>query len=207
MIIDDHTLIRETWCSFLATVENFKIVAQCGDGKLAAELAKDTRPDIVLLDINMLPLDGVKVLGMIRKLSPGSKIIIVSMHAEPAYAKKMLRLGAKGYVSKTSPRDELIDAINEVLKGNVYVCKEVNKILAAQLNKDNLGTPDINSLSQRELQVLGLLSEGRASKEIAAELGLSSKTIEVHRYNILKKMKLKNTVSLIQYINSNAVDI
>ena len=207
MIIDDHTLIRETWCSLLATVENFKIVAQSGDGNLAIELAKETRPDIVLLDINMLPLDGAKVLGMIRKLSPASKIIIVSMHAEPAYAKKMLRLGAKGYVSKTSTREELIDAINEVLKGNIYICKEVSRILAAQLNKDNQDTPDINSLSQRELQVLALLSDGGSSKDIASELGLSPKTIEVHRYNILKKMKSKSTVSLIQYINSNAVDI
>ena len=207
MIIDDHTLIRETWCSLLATVENFKIVAESGDGASSIELAKTTRPDIVLLDINMAPVDGVKVLGMIRKVSPASKIIVVSMHAEPAYAKKMLRLGAKGYVTKTSPRDELIETINEVTKGNIHVCQEVKKALAAQLVKDNDSIPDINSLSERELQVLALLSAGQSSKEIASELGIALKTVEVHRCHILGKMKSKNTTSLIRYINSNAVDL
>lgn len=207
MIIDDHTLIRETWRSLLTSVENIEIVAECGDGQLAIELAKNTRPQIVLLDINMLPMNGMEVLKMIRKVSPASKIIGVSMHSEPAYAKKLLRLGAKGYVTKTSPRQEMLDAISEVSKGKVYVCKEVREILSGQTGKDDLKVSDINSLSERELQVLGLISTGGSSKEIAAELGISLKTIEVHRHNILKKMKIKNTVSLIVHINSNGIEL
>lgn len=205
MIIDDHTLIRQTWHSLLTTVENFEIVAECGDGQLAIELAKNTRPNIVLLDINMAPVNGIEVLKMIRKLSPASKIIGVSMHSEPVYAKKLLRLGAKGYVTKNSPRQEMLDAISEVNKGNIYVCQEVKKILAEQMIKDKAA--DINSLSERQLEVLSLLSAGGSSKEIAAKLGLSIKTIEVHRHDILKKMKLKNTISLIQYVNSHAVEL
>jgi len=207
MIIDDHILIRETWRSFLTIVENIEIVAECGGGQLAIELAKNTRPDIVLLDINMLPMNGMEVLKMIRKLSPASKIIGISMHSEPAYAKKMLRLGAKGYVTKNSPRQEMLDAINEVNKGNIYVCQEIAKILSGETANDDSKVPDIKSLSERELQVLGLLSTGGTSKEIAVELGISFKTVEVHRHNILKKLKVKNTLSLVLYVNSNAVEL
>jgi DNA-binding NarL/FixJ family response regulator len=207
MIIDDHTLIRETWSYVLNTVPNFEIVAECGDGQLAIEMAKNTRPDIVLLDINMEPLNGFEVLKMIRKLSPASKIIGLSMRSEPAYAKKLLRLGAKGYVTKNSPRAEMLEAINEVSNGNIFVCQEVKKSLSESTIKDGPKDQGINSLSGRELQVLSLLSAGGTSKEIAAELGIAVKTIEVHRHNILSKLNLKNTLSLINFINSHAVDL
>jgi two-component system invasion response regulator UvrY len=183
------------------------VVAECGDGERAIELARDKRPDVVLLDINMAPMSGFDVLKMIRKYSPGSKIIGVSMHSQPAYAKKMLRLGAKGYVTKNSPRQEMLEAIAEVSKNHVYVCQEVKNILSDQmLNGDQLN-PDINNLSDREMQIVRALKEGLSSKEIASELSISLKTVEVHRHNILKKLKLKNTVSLINFINSQAFDI
>jgi DNA-binding NarL/FixJ family response regulator len=205
MIIDDHMLIRETWHSLLATEENLEIVAGSGDGQLAIELAKNMRPNIVLLDINMAPMNGMDVLKMIRKLSPASKIIIVTMHSEPAYIKKLLRLGAKGYVTKTSPRLEMLHAIREVNKGNIYICQEAKKNLTEPTIEDK--ESGLNSLSDRQFQVLGLLSVGRTSKEIAAELGISIRTVEVHRHDILKKMKLKNTISLIHYVNSQAVEL
>src|ERR1700754_1255703 len=202
MIVDDHTLIRETWSSLLKTVPNFEIVAECGDGRISIEMAKNIRPDIVLLDINMEPVNGFEVLKMIRKLSPASKIIGLSMRSEPAYAKKLLRLGAKGYITKNSPRTEMLEAINEVTNGKVFVCQEVKKSLSELTVKDGSKDQGINSLSERELQVLGLLSAGGSSKEIAAELGIAVKTIEVHRHNILSKLNLKNTLSLKNYIDS-----
>jgi two-component system invasion response regulator UvrY len=207
MIVDDHTLIRETWSSLLNTVPNFEIVAECGDGQLAIEMAKNIRPDIVLLDINMEPVNGFEVLKMIRKLSPASKIIGLSMRSEPAYAKKLLRLGAKGYVTKNSPRAEMLEAINEVINGNIFVCQEVKKSLSGLTVKDGPKDQGVNSLSGRELQVLGLLSAGGSTKDIAAELEIAVKTVEVHRHNILSKLKVKNTLSLINYINSHAVDL
>jgi two-component system invasion response regulator UvrY len=207
MIVDDHTLIRETWSFLLGKNENFDVVAECGDGERAIELARDKRPDVVLLDINMAPMSGFDVLKMIRKYSPGSKIIGVSMHSQPAYAKKMLRLGAKGYVTKNSPRQEMLTAIAEVSKNQVYVCQEVKNILSDQMLNGDQGNPDINNLSDREMQIVRALKEGLSSKEIASELNISLKTVEVHRHNILKKLKLKNTVSLINFINSQAFDI
>src|SRR6478735_1211032 len=133
MIVDDHTLIRETWSFLLGRNENFDVISEVGDGQQAIEIARDKRPNIVLLDINMAPMNGFDVLKMIRKLSPGSKVIAVSMHSQPAYAKKMLRLGAKGYVTKNSPRQEMLDAINEVYAGNMYICQEVKNILSDQM--------------------------------------------------------------------------
>ncbi|HTI93196.1 MAG TPA: response regulator transcription factor [Puia sp.] len=207
MIVDDHTLIRETWSSLLSTVPNLEIVAECGDGRLAIEMAKNIRPNIVLLDINMEPVNGFEVLKMIRKFSPASKIIGLSMRSEPAYAKKLLRLGAKGYVTKNSARSEMLEAINEVSNGKIFVCQEVKKLLSEITVKDNSKAQGINSLSDRELQVLGLLSAGESSKEIAAALGIAVKTIEVHRHNILSKLNLKNMLSLKNYIDSHAVDL
>ncbi|HWB94311.1 MAG TPA: response regulator transcription factor [Puia sp.] len=207
MIVDDHTLIRETWSFLLGKNENFDVVAECGDGERAVELARDKRPDVVLLDINMAPMSGFDVLKMIRKYSPGSKIIGVSMHSQPAYAKKMLRLGAKGYVTKNSPRQEMLEAISEVSNNHVYICQEVKNILSDQLLNQDQVNPDINNLSDREMQIVRALKEGLSSKEIASDLNISLKTVEVHRHNILKKLKLKNTVSLINFINSQAFDI
>jgi len=207
MIVDDHTLIRETWSFLLGKNENFDVVAECGDGERAIELARDKRPDVVLLDINMAPMSGFDVLKMIRKYSPSSKIIGVSMHSQPAYAKKMLRLGAKGYVTKNSPRQEMLEAIAEVSKNQVYVCQEVKNILSDQMLNGDQVNPDINNLSDREMQIVRAMKEGLSSKEIASELNISLKTVEVHRHNILKKLKLKNTVSLINFINSQAFDI
>ena len=207
MIVDDHTLIRETWSFLLGKNENFDVVAECGDGERAIELARDKRPDVVLLDINMAPMSGFDVLKMIRKYSPGSKIIGVSMHSQPAYAKKMLRLGAKGYVTKNSPRQEMLEAISEVSQNHVYICQEVKNILSDQLLNQDQANPDINNLSDREMQIVRALKEGLSSKEIASDLSISLKTVEVHRHNILKKLKLKNTVSLINFINSQAFDI
>jgi len=207
MIVDDHTLIRETWSFLLGKNENFEVVAECGDGERAIELARDKRPDIVLLDINMAPMNGFDVLKMIRKFSPGSRIIGVSMHSQPAYAKKMLRLGAKGYVTKNSPRQEMLEAIAEVSNNQIYICQEVKNILSEQMLNGDQMNPDINNLSDREMQIVRSLKEGLSSKEIASSLNISLKTVEVHRHNILKKLKLKNTVSLINFINSQAFDI
>jgi two-component system invasion response regulator UvrY len=206
MIVDDHTLIRETWQSFLATETNIKIVASCGDGQQAVDFAQKLRPDIVLLDVNMAPMNGMEVLKRIRKTAPLCRVIGLSMHSQPAYAKKLLRLGAKGYLTKNSPRQEMLNAINEVSKGNTYLCAEISKILSGQAEGDTAKIDNINSLTGRQLQVLGLLSGGSSSKEIAEELGISLKTVEAHRYEILKKMNLKNTSALVRHINSQGLE-
>ena len=205
MIVDDHTLIRETWSFLLGRNENFEVIAEVGDGQQAIDIARDKRPNIILLDINMTPLNGFDVLKMVRKQSPSSKVIAVSMHSQPAYAKKMLRMGAKGYVTKNSPRQEMLDAIMEVYNGSVYICQEVKNILSDQMLNEEDNSTGLNQLSEREIEVINQIRDGLSSKEIADRLTISIKTVEVHRHNILKKLKVKNTASLINYINSSGL--
>ena len=205
LIVDDHTLIRETWSFLLGRNENFEVIAEVGDGQKAIDIARDKRPNIVLLDINMTLLNGFDVLKMNRKQSPGSKVIAVSMHSQPAYAKKMLRMGAKGYVTKNSPRQEMLDAIIDVNNGNTYICQEVKNILSDQMLSEEDNTAGLNQLSEREIEVINQIRDGLSSKEIADRLAISIKTVEVHRHNILKKLKVKNTASLINYINSSGL--
>jgi DNA-binding NarL/FixJ family response regulator len=206
LIADDHKLIRDTWSFILNTDNRFKVVAECSNGEEAIEQAKQKRPQIVLMDINMTPVSGLEATRQIRKVSPGSKIIGVSMHSQPAYAKKMLQIGAKGYVTKNSSRDEMFKAIMEVYGGNRYICDEVKNIISEQIMDDN-PSQGINALSERELQIVKLIKEGFSSKEISAQLNISLKTVEVHRHNILKKLNLKNSAALVNYINTYAVDL
>jgi len=206
LIADDHKLIRDTWSFILNTDNRFKVVAECSNGEDAIEQAKQKRPQIVLMDINMTPVSGLEATRQIRKVSPGSKIIGVSMHSQPAYAKKMLQIGAKGYVTKNSSRDEMFKAIMEVHHGNRYICDEVKNIISEQIMDDS-PSQGINALSERELQIVKLIKEGFSSKEISGQLNISLKTVEVHRHNILKKLNLKNSAALVNYINTYAVDL
>ena len=178
-------------------------MAECSDAQEAVEVAKNKRPNVILMDINMTPFTGFEATEKIRKFSPGSRIIGLSMHSQPAYAKKMLQLGAKGYVTKNSSKDEMIKAILEVHKGNKFVCDEIKNIISDQLLTDENETPTINSLTEREIQIINYIKQGNSSKEIATALNISLKTVEVHRHNILKKLKLKNSAALVNFVNSS----
>lgn len=200
--MDDHKLIRDSWAFILNSDPRFQVVAETNSGEEAISIAKDIRPNIVLMDVNMSPVNGFDATKLIRKFSPGSKIIGITMHSMPAYARRMLQVGAMGYVTKNSSKDEMIAAIIEVHNGRKYICEEVKNILAQQeLEEDGTGDPDMNILSRRELEIVKLIREGASSKEIAASLDISLKTVEVHRYNVLKKLNLKNTASLVNFIN------
>lgn len=205
LLVDDHKLIRDSWAFILNSDPRFVVIAETDSGEEAIELAKEKKPDIILMDVNMTPLNGFEATKQIHKISPNSKIIGVSMHSMPAYAKRMLQLGAMGYVTKNSSRQEMIDAIIEVHKGKKYICEEVKNILAQQELDENSDGGDMNSLSRRELDIVKLLKEGLSSKEIAAQLNITLKTVEVHRYNILKKLKLKNTAALVNFINTKGL--
>ena len=207
LIADDHKLIRETWSYILNNDSRFEVIAECGDSEQAVEMSKIKRPQIVLMDINMMPISGFEATERIRKVSPLSKVIGVSMHSQPAYAKKMLQIGAKGYVTKNSSKEEMIKAIMEVHNGNKYVCEEIKNNISDQVLEENSDAPNVNALTEREIQIINLIKEGQSSKEIAAVLAISLKTVEVHRHNILKKLKLKNSASLVNFMNNSATYI
>jgi DNA-binding NarL/FixJ family response regulator len=207
LIADDHKLIRETWSFILNNDPRFIVVAECGDSEQAVEMAKSKKPQIVLMDINMLPISGFEATEKIRKVSPASRIIGISMHSQPAYAKKMLQIGARGYVTKNSSKEEMITAIMEVHNGNKYICDEIKNNISELVLEENKNVPNVNALTEREIQIINLIKEGQSSKEIAGSLNISLKTVEVHRHNILKKLKLKNSASLVNFINNIATSI
>jgi DNA-binding NarL/FixJ family response regulator len=205
LLVDDHKLIRESWSFILNSDPRFQVIGETSNAQDAIEFARERKPRIVLMDINMTPMNGFEATKMIRKYSPGSKVIGITMHSMPAYARRMLQMGAMGYVTKNSSRDELIEAIIQVNEGKKYVCEEVKNILAQQELGDDDAAPDMNQLSRREIDVVQLIREGLSSREIAEKLDISLKTVEVHRYNILRKLKLRNTAALVNFINTHGL--
>lgn len=203
LLVDDHKLIRDSWSFILNSDPRFIVIGETSSGEEAIEIAREKRPEIILMDVNMSPINGFDATKQIHKISPESKIIAVSMHTMPAYAKRMLQLGAMGYVTKNSSKEEMVTAIVEVNNGKKYICEEVKAILADQ--ELDVSSDEMNNLSRRELDIIKLIKEGLSSKEIALQLDISLKTVEVHRYNILKKLKLKNTAALVNYINTKGL--
>jgi len=207
IVVDDHQLVREMWRELFAKNTGIEVIGESGVFDEAIEMVKSKRPDIVLLDINLSQASGFDAVPLIRKFAPGTRVIAVSMHSQPAYAKKMLKLGAKGYVTKNSSREEMLKAITEVMNGRTYVCMEIRTIISEQMLTDEPAGPDVKDLSLREIEIIKLIKEGLSSKEIAAQLNISVRTAEVHRHNILKKLQLKNTAALINFINTTDLSL
>lgn len=207
IIIEDHKLIAEAWKSMLQLQDRFNVVGVYNNPVEGAEAVKQKRPNILLSDINMHPISGVEVTRLVRKYSPGTKIIAVSLLTQPAIVKKIIKAGASGYLTKSSDKKELYEAIDQVLSGHTYICEEVKNILA-QINLANdeiENKPDLNKLSDRELDIVRLLKNGSSSKEIAATLSLSVRTVDAYRYNILKKLNLKNATALVNLVNEEGI--
>ncbi|MEO6613799.1 MAG: response regulator transcription factor [Chitinophagaceae bacterium] len=202
VVVEDHQLVREMWVQLFTGKKEIEVVGETGGFEEAIEMIKTKRPDIVLLDINLPGASGLDAVPLIRKFAPGSRIIAVSMHNQPAYTKKMLQLGARGYVTKNSSHEEIFTAIDHVMAGKTYVCMEIKNILSEQALQNEPAGPNIKELSLREIEIIKLIKEGLSSKEIATLLNISIRTAEVHRHNILKKLGLKNTASLISFINT-----
>jgi DNA-binding NarL/FixJ family response regulator len=203
VIADDHKLFRDTLSDVLQSNPGFRVIAGCGNSEEVIETVRKEDPDIVLMDINMHPISGIETTEKITGFSKAG-IIGLSMHAHPSYAKKMMRAGASGYITKNSSSEEIFTAIAEVTKKNKYLCKETKTIISDELLDDHAGKPSLAMLTEREIEVVHFIREGYSSKEIAGTICLSLKTVEVHRYNILKKLRLKNASSLVNFLYSNA---
>jgi DNA-binding NarL/FixJ family response regulator len=204
LIADDHKLIRETWTYILNSDSRFKVIGTCSNSEDAVTFSKQKHPNVVLMDINMIPFSGIEATRQIKEVSPQSFVIGVTMHSQPSYAKKMLQQGARGYVTKNSSREEMFNAIVEVAKGNKYLCEEIKEIIA-ESKVDPATISALNSLTEREMDVVNLIVQGSLSKDISTKLNISIKTVEVHRHNIFKKLKLKNAIALIHFMNNSPI--
>jgi DNA-binding NarL/FixJ family response regulator len=165
LIAEDHQLIRESCTCILNDYPYFEVIAGCSDSEQAVEMAKQKRPDIVLMDISITPFNGFVATEKIRLVSPLSKIIGLSVHSMPAFAKKMFKCGAKGYMTKNSSIEEMHKAIIEVYNSNKYLCEEIKSVLSEEFSDDNISTINLGKLTYKEMQISQYASQGLRSKE------------------------------------------
>lgn len=204
LIVEDHTLVRENITLFLNLNEAFEVVGATGDGQEALELAKILLPEIILMDINLNGvISGLDATSMITAIVPEAKIIGLSMHNQPSYARTMMQKGAMGYITKSSSQNEIVDGILKVYSGSRFFCNEIRDNIADQMINPQGENNKMYSLSKRELEILKYIKDGDSSKDIADKLFISTRTAEVHRYNILKKLNLKNSTTLVNYLHQN----
>ena len=206
IIADDHLLIAETWATLINLDPDFEVIKVYDNTKSIIDEISQVRPDVAILDININPFSGIEATTMIKKLAPGTKIIGVSMHNQPSFAKKMIRNGAMGYVTKNSSKQEMYDAIRAVMNGEKFICSEIQRNITNQLlveKEDN----KLSKLTEREIEIIKLIKNGSTNKEIAETLFLSPRTVETHRARILKKLGLKNSLTLVKYFNESFLDL
>jgi DNA-binding NarL/FixJ family response regulator len=201
MLVDDHKMIRDGLKSLLLQHKNMEVVGEAADGQAAVQMAGKLAPDIVVIDIGMPELNGMEATRQITELRARTKIIGLSMHADRRYVARMLKAGASGYILKDSAFEELVLAIETVSKGKIYLSPQIAGTVVNEFKR--IVTDDDGSvftlLSEREREVLQQIAEGSSTKEIAAALGVSIKTIETHRRTIMGKLNLHSVAELTKY--------
>jgi DNA-binding NarL/FixJ family response regulator len=202
LLADDHTLILEGFRTILQPYH--EIVGAVTDGRALLNAALSLKPDLIVLDVTMPLLNGIDAARQIRKALPGVKFVFVTMHINPAYLRAALEVGASGYVLKSSAREEILQAIEEAMKGHLYVSAALS---SEQLKffRNPQKAAEALRLSAREREVLQLIAEGYAAKGIASVLNIATKTAEYHRDNLKKKLGLRSTAELTRYAISEGL--
>lgn len=204
-LVDDHLMMIDMWGTLLALDPNFEIVGHSLDGESAFEGIRTTLPNVVLMDITLPGMSGIELTKNIKEKLPNVKILGVSMHTNILLIKQILLNGASGYVSKTSSFEEMSNAIMAIQNGSRFICKDVKDYITNQVISEEETDPafKINQLTKRELEIVNMIKEGYSSKEIAEKLFISKRTVEVHRYNIFRKLDVNNITSLIKITNKS----
>ena len=204
LIVDDHPLIREGLKSIIDTVTVYEVVGQAGKARDAIQMVKKLKPDLVLLDLGLPDKSGLELSREIRKISPSTRIMIVSMHSKVDYIVKAFQAGATGYMTKESATERLLKGVELVLNGEYFMDGAVSHTVVKEL----MQTPEkemkitdagYETLTSREQEVMMLLAEGSSAKEAAGKLFISPKTVENHRTNIMSKLGLHSTLELVRY--------
>lgn len=195
LLVDDHRLVRAGLRRFLDDQPDMEVLAECESGEGAVEKARELLPDVVLMDINMPGIGGLEATRRVIQRSPDTKVIAVSMHIQEPYPSRILAAGAHGYISKDSTAEEVVTAVRRVFGGGHYVAPVVAGNLAASLVKGGNSSP-FDSLSQREMQVMLMLTQGHSTQLISEKLHLSPKTVSTYRYRLFDKLGVSNNVEL-----------
>ncbi|WP_343694840.1 response regulator transcription factor [Flavobacterium sp.] len=202
VLTDDHVFVRDGIKSLLENEANIEVVGEAIDGADALEVVAETKPDLLIADIRMPNMTGIELVEKLRSENNPVKIIMLSMHESEEYVLKSIKAGADGYLLKGSSKEEFLKALHSVSAGGKYFSGDISSILIGQLTnpsnslepKQNLG--DEMMITKREKEILTLLLSGKGNKEIAEALDISKRTAEVHRFNLMKKLKVKNLMEL-----------
>jgi len=200
MIAEDQAIILHSLMILLNSLQNIDVIGTALNGVDLLALLEKEKPDVILMDINMPKMNGIEATKIIDAKMPWVKVIALSMYDHPVYIKKMFKSGAKGFVSKNATKMELGKAIEMVYNGDIYISEEISRILLREYSNatDSDENADYTSLTSREIEIIQLLADGLYTKEIAEKLFISDKTVERHKTNILKKLKLRNTAQLVK---------
>ena len=198
LLADDHRLVAEGLKSLLSL--DFELVGVVEDGRALIEAARKLHPDVIVADISMPHLNGIDALVQLKQADERVRVVFLTMHPEVVYARRALAAGASGYVLKHSAPDELTAAIRAALEGKVYVTPALAKDLLRVATGDPAEARDpVAALTPRQREILQLLAEGRSAKEIGATLGVSARTVEFHKYQMMEKLELHTNAELIHF--------
>ena len=198
LLADDHRMVSEGLRHLLA--DDFDLVGMVEDGRALVAAAKKLQPDVIVADISMPHLNGIEAMVQLKKDNPDVKVVFLTMHQEPAYARRALEAGAAGFVLKHSAPAELVMAINAALKGQTFITPVLASEVLRQAQHELRDDEDIDQLlTPRQREILRLLAEGRSPKEIAGTLAISARTVEFHKYQMMETHGLHNNAELIHF--------
>ena len=200
LVIDDHPIVRLGIRHLLSSQQDLELCGEAGAAADGLSMAVATRPELALVDLSLVQGTGMDLIRQLREAVDGLQVLVISMHDESLYAERALRAGARGYIMKDAAIDGLTDAIRQVLAGSIYVSPRVSQGMLQRIAHEERGQAGaLGALTDRELQVFELIGRGKSSADIAAQLGVSVKTIETYRANIRNKLNLKDGAELVRF--------
>lgn len=200
VIVEDHTLMREGLARLVASQDDLSICAEASDASGGLQAILDHKPDLAMIDITLPGRNGLELIKDVKAQQPDLPILVLSMHDESLYAERALKAGARGYLMKDADRDTIIGAIRRVMGGGFYVSERMSSDLFANIaGKANSVKGSISALSDREFEIFELIGEGLGTQEIAVRLGISPKTVEVHRAHIREKLEMPSGAAMVRH--------
>ncbi len=205
LLADDHSIVRAGLRRIVEESGEMVVIAEASDGNEAIKQIRETLPDVAVVDISMPGMDGLEVINQLRSYCPELPILILTMHEEEQYVVRAIGAGARGYITKRSAPEELVNAIRKVHSGGRYLSDSAAELLALRLGRGTTNMSSLDTLSNREIQVLRCLSLGKTNSEIAEIYHISIKTVDTYRSRLLRKLNLRNNAELSRFAIQNGL--
>lgn len=201
LLADDHAVLRDGLRALVNGQPDMEVVGEANNGRVASEKALELRPDVTIMDVSMPELNGIQATEIVKRECPETKVLALTAYKDKAYLDQLLKVGASGYMLKLSAAEDLIRAIRLVASGEVYLDNEISDKITDSYVRTRLhrGTPRQRDLTDREEEVLRAIAQGYSNKEIAAQLGISVKTVESHKSNLMEKLDFTSRTDIVRY--------